>query len=474
MSFLEKYKPKTIKDLYGNKLLIKKATDWIRNFAQEEKKLLLLCGPPGIGKTSLAQLLLNENNYSYVEFNASDVRSSKILSEKLNKIINNTNILSLIKKNCKMSIIMDEIDSGTDRGSLKQLISCIESTKTTVKKNKKFVYNLKTPIICCCNNDKQKSIKNLKKYASTLYFTKPTKGIYSDFITKICKLENIKMDEKYFKYVITHCQNDFRRILTILEFIQQKNNNQVIKRKQIKEAISILSLKTINRNIFEQVNQIFYEKCDFEKIQELSNFDSFTIPLIIHQNIISFFKNNLQKNEPKKIKLLQNYYKTVIQAFQLEQYCFEKHNWEYFIDYINTFSSFNTNLLFSKIPKTIYQKYRNIQFSTLLSKTSLGFLNSKNMNELCKKLKINFKQFQLLSETILQSASYLKESKNNAEDNETQQTEYNKLVTFLKHHKINKKDFDKIIKLNYYQPYWNKKITKVIKKQLFQDVNDST
>ena len=40
MSFLEKYKPKTIKDLYGNKLLIKKATDWIRNFAQEEKKLL--------------------------------------------------------------------------------------------------------------------------------------------------------------------------------------------------------------------------------------------------------------------------------------------------------------------------------------------------------------------------------------------------------------------------------------------------
>ena len=58
MSFLEKYKPKTLKDIYGNKVKINKAIEWIKNFDKNEKKLLLLSGPPGVGKTSLAHIIL--------------------------------------------------------------------------------------------------------------------------------------------------------------------------------------------------------------------------------------------------------------------------------------------------------------------------------------------------------------------------------------------------------------------------------
>ena len=63
MSFLEKYKPKTIEDIYGNKIKINKALEWIKNFDQNEKKVLLLSGPPGIGKTSLGHVILKHYDY---------------------------------------------------------------------------------------------------------------------------------------------------------------------------------------------------------------------------------------------------------------------------------------------------------------------------------------------------------------------------------------------------------------------------
>lgn len=40
---------------------------------------VLLSGPPGIGKTTAAHVVAKTNGYEALEFNASDVRSKKIL-----------------------------------------------------------------------------------------------------------------------------------------------------------------------------------------------------------------------------------------------------------------------------------------------------------------------------------------------------------------------------------------------------------
>ena len=74
-----------------------------------------------------------------------------------------------------------------------------------------------------------------------------------------------------------------------------------------------MSIKNINRNIFDQVNKIFYAPTDFQILNELSQYDSFTIPLIIHQNIHNFFQYNLvdkdkKDKKDKKVSLLLDYY----------------------------------------------------------------------------------------------------------------------------------------------------------------------
>lgn len=52
----------------------------------------LLSGPPGIGKTSTAILVCKELGYTYCEFNASDCRSKRCLSEEIGQSLGLRNL----------------------------------------------------------------------------------------------------------------------------------------------------------------------------------------------------------------------------------------------------------------------------------------------------------------------------------------------------------------------------------------------
>jgi len=140
----DKYKPKYLDDIFGNKENISKIKTWITDFINKKEGTkigLFISGPPGIGKTSLSHLILNHYGYEVIEYNASDVRSQKSVKENLNKVLNSTNI-SVMKGNHlkNIAIIMDEVDgmSSGDRGGVSELVYIINPNKGKRKMNKKF------------------------------------------------------------------------------------------------------------------------------------------------------------------------------------------------------------------------------------------------------------------------------------------------------------------------------------------------
>ena len=97
--WVDKYIPKKPDDIIGNKQNIKWMTKWLNHFMKKEKfpnfkNGLLISGDPGIGKTSAAHALLKHFGFDIVEFNASEVRSQKVVREKLKSLVYGSNIRS--------------------------------------------------------------------------------------------------------------------------------------------------------------------------------------------------------------------------------------------------------------------------------------------------------------------------------------------------------------------------------------------
>lgn len=75
------------------------------------KRMILLAGPPGCGKTTLIRVLANHCKYQVEEINASEDRSANHLIKKLEDIAGN----ETIRSNQKPTLIcLDEVDGAAD------------------------------------------------------------------------------------------------------------------------------------------------------------------------------------------------------------------------------------------------------------------------------------------------------------------------------------------------------------------------
>ncbi len=69
---LDKYKPKSLSEVIGQKSFIKKIEDWLDT--RKKGEALLIYGPQGTGKALIPKLIAKERNMSVFEINASDNR----------------------------------------------------------------------------------------------------------------------------------------------------------------------------------------------------------------------------------------------------------------------------------------------------------------------------------------------------------------------------------------------------------------
>ena len=103
MMWSEKYRPTNILDLIGNEEARKSFVEWFAKWKKGVKPLLLV-GPPGIGKTTLANLSSKHFGYDLISLNASDVRNKNNIQEILQPVLDNQSVLGL------PMIFIDEVD----------------------------------------------------------------------------------------------------------------------------------------------------------------------------------------------------------------------------------------------------------------------------------------------------------------------------------------------------------------------------
>src|SRR3990167_4092390 len=99
----EKYRPQSIIDMMGNEDARASFVEWFGKWKKGTKPLLLV-GPPGIGKTTLANLAAKQFGYDMISLNASDVRNKQQIQEILSPVLGNASLLG------SPMIFVDEVD----------------------------------------------------------------------------------------------------------------------------------------------------------------------------------------------------------------------------------------------------------------------------------------------------------------------------------------------------------------------------
>jgi DNA polymerase III delta prime subunit len=202
--WVEKYRPKAIDDC----ILPDNTKSIFKNFVNSgEIPNLLLSGPPGIGKTTVAKALCHEIKADYYIINGSD--EGRFLDTVRNHAKSFASTVSLTSSGKHKVIIIDEADNTTNDVQLLLRASIEEFSK-----NCRFIFT--------CNY-KNKIIEPLHSRCSCIDFTLKGKqravlaGSFFGRVQQILDQEDVRYDQKVLAEIINKYFPDWRRVLNELQ-----------------------------------------------------------------------------------------------------------------------------------------------------------------------------------------------------------------------------------------------------------------
>jgi len=204
----EKHRPQIISDMVGNEESRVAIIEWFTKWKKGTKPLLLV-GPPGIGKTTIAYLIAKQFGYDMIGLNASDVRSKSRINEILTPVLGNLSVLGT------PMIFVDEVDGIHGRGDYGGAAALVDILKEPT-----------VPIVLAANDDSLDKMKSIKKVVKTIYFKRIPPRLLRVYLENILKKESTKLSPGSLIKVIDKSHGDIRSMINLTQSLVTGFNPQ--------------------------------------------------------------------------------------------------------------------------------------------------------------------------------------------------------------------------------------------------------
>ena len=195
MMWSEKYRPQSLMDMIGNEETRAAFVEWFGKWKKGTKPLLLV-GPPGIGKTTLANLAAKQFGYDMISLNASDVRNKQQIQEILSPVLGNASLLG------SPMIFVDEVDGvhgRADFGGVEALLDILK--EPTI------------PIILAANSESSDKMKSIKKATKTIYLKPLPPRLMQLYLERILQKEDARMSPGSLAKLVMESRGDIRSMI---------------------------------------------------------------------------------------------------------------------------------------------------------------------------------------------------------------------------------------------------------------------
>ncbi len=258
-TWVEKYRPTKFAEVKGQDLAVDRIKNFVNDF-KRGKKVLLLHGGPGVGKTTMVHVIANETNAEIFELNASDLRNKLKLEEVLKPAIQQQSLFGKTK-----ILLIDEVDgiSAVDRGGLSELLDLIKESSY--------------PMIITANDVWKKSLSGLRRSCELIELKSIHNNVLAEIMFDVLRKEDLFVNANIIKSLAIRAKGDVRAALNDLQTVARLRDPSVFTLDERNKEVGI----------FEALKQVFQTKPTNETLRvfDAVNLSMDEIILWIEENI---------------------------------------------------------------------------------------------------------------------------------------------------------------------------------------------